>query len=183
MESAFDKPGKWFVVKVMSGHETTAQKNIEARIRSLNLEEKIFECLMPKHDVAEIKAGKKVIRSKKTFPGYLLVRCIMDDETWTAIKNTPDVAGFVGSGDKPIALKRKELDSFLTTNHSVDPTPENFALGFDRNDPVKVKSGPFAEHDGYIIDLNNKTLKLKVMVNLFGRETPVELDVSQVVKL
>ena len=182
MDSPFDREGKWFTVRTVSGHEGIAQKNIEARIRSLNLESKIFEAVIPMHDVAEVRSGKRVVRSKKTFPGYILVRCHMDDETWSAIRNTPDITGFVGSGDKPIALRRKEIEQFLMNENETNEI-DAVDIKFKENDSVTVKNGPFEGHNGFITNVNPKTLKLKVTVNLFGRDVPVELDVSQVAPL
>src|SRR6266853_205272 len=112
-ESPYDRPGQWFVVHTYAGYENKVKSNLESRIASMNMEDRIFECVIPMEDVIEFKAGKKVVVPKKVFPGYLLVRCDLDDDSWRVVRNTPGVTGFVGNGAKPVPLARKDVETFL----------------------------------------------------------------------
>ena len=182
------RPGQWFVVHTQSGYEKKVKSNLEARIQSMNMEEKIFEVAIPMEDVIEFKGGRKVVAQKKVFPGYLLVRCVMDDNSWYVIRNTPGVTGFVGQGrhgQKPTPLTRREVETFLAAKgegESVTKTSKP-RLEYEVSESVRVKEGPFADFSGQIIEINEDQLKLKVLVNIFGRETPVELEFGQVAKL
>ena len=186
VESPFNRPGRWYVVHTQSGYEKKVKQNLEARTSSMNMEERIHEVVIPMEDVVEFKGGKKVVVQKKMFPGYLLVRCELDDDSWYVIRNTPGVTGFVGQGAKPSPLPRKDVESFLSVSTE---TPEEVAqrakprLEYEIGETVRVKEGPFADFSGEIIEINEDQLKVKVLVNIFGRETPVELDFSQVAKL
>jgi len=185
-ESAFDRPGNWFVVHTQSGYEKKVRQNLEARRDSLHLEDRILEVEIPMEDVDEFRNGKKVTVSKKVFPGYLLVRCFLDDETWSAIRDTPGVVNFVGSGGKPSRLRRKEVETFLPVadeSEAVVPKRSKARFGFGIGETVRVKEGPFADFSGAIQEINEDQLKVKVLVNIFGRETPVELEFSQVAQL
>jgi transcriptional antiterminator NusG len=182
------RPGKWFVVHTQSGYEKKVKSNLEARISSMNMEDKIYECVIPMEDVVEFKGGRKVTVQKKVFPGYLLVRCQMDDDSWYVVRNTPGVTGFVGQGrlgQKPVPLARKEVETFLAAKGDGAPTPSKRApkLEYEIGESVRVKEGPFADFTGTVADLNADHLKLKVLVNIFGRETLVEMDFGQVAKL
>jgi len=154
----------------------------------MNMEEKIFEIVIPMEEVVEFKNGRKQTVQKKVFPGYLLVRCIMDDESWYCIRNTPGVTGFVGQsrqGQKPTPLSRREVQTFLSAKgdgqeSSARKKPK---LDFEVGESVRVKEGPFADFNGQIAEINADHMKLKVLVNIFGRETSVEMDFSQVAKL
>ena len=186
VESPFDRPGRWYVVHTQSGYEKKVKQNLEARTSSMNMEERIHEVVIPMEDVVDFKGGKKVVVQKKMFPGYLLVRCELDDDSWYVIRNTPGVTGFVGQGAKPSPLPRKDVESFLSVSTE---TPEEVAhrakprLEYEMGETVRVKEGPFADFSGEIIEINEDQLKLKVLVNIFGRETPVELEFSKVAKL
>ena len=185
-ESAFDKPGNWYVVHTQSGYENKVRKNLDARTASMNLEDRILEIVIPMEDVVEFRNGKKVTVSKKMFPGYLLVRCYLDDASWAAIRDTPGIVNFVGAGGKPSRLGRREVETFLPTADETAaeaPVKAKARLGFDTGDTVRVKEGPFADFSGEIIEINVDQLKVKVLVNIFGRETPVELEFSQVAQL
>ena len=185
-QSPFDRPGRWYVVHTQSGYEKKVKQNLEARTSSMNMEERIHEVMIPLEDVVEIRNGKKVVVQKKMFPGYLLVRCNLDDDSWYVIRNTPGVTGFVGAGNKPSPLPRKDVESFLSvkTGEEVEATKRSKPrLEYEMNETVRVKEGPFADFSGEIIEINADQLKLKVLVNIFGRETPVELEFSQVAKL
>jgi transcriptional antiterminator NusG len=182
------RPGKWYVVHSQSGYEKKVKANLEARIQSMNMEEKIFETVIPMEDVVEFKNGRKQVVQKKVFPGYLLVRCDMDDASWYCIRNTPGVTGFVGQsrfGQKPTPLSRREVETFLSVKgdgHEAAPRRKP-KLEYQVGESVRVKEGPFADFSGQVVEINADHMKLKVLVNIFGRETPVELDFSQVSKL
>jgi transcriptional antiterminator NusG len=186
VESPYDRPGRWFVVHTQSGYEKKVKQNLEARISSMNMEERIYEVVIPMEDVVEFKQGKKQVVSKKMFPGYLLVRCQLDDDSWYVIRNTPGVTGFVGQGAKPSPLPRRDVEAFLQVKpEGEEATPKRGKprLEYEMGETVRVKEGPFADFSGEVIELNEDQLKVKVLVNIFGRETPVELEFSQVAKL
>ncbi len=184
VESPYDRPGSWYVVHTYAGYENKVKSNLESRIASMNMEDRIYECVIPMEDVIEFKGGKRVVVQKKVFPGYLLVRCDLDDDSWYVIRNTPGVTGFVGQGAKPSPLGRKDVESFLQVKTD-DEAPKRGRprLEYERGETVRVKEGPFADFSGEIVEINEDQLKLKVLVNIFGRETPVELEFSQVAKL
>jgi len=183
------RPGKWFVVHTQSGYEKKVKSNLEARISSMNMEDKIFEVVIPMEEVDEFKNGRKQTVQKKVFPGYLLVRCQMDDNSWYCIRNTPGVTGFVGQnkqGQKPTPLSRREVQTFLAAKGDGTggmPSRKKPKLDYEVGESVRVKEGPFADFAGTIAEINADHMKLKVLVNIFGRETLVEMDFSQVSKL
>jgi transcription termination/antitermination protein NusG len=183
------RPGQWYVVHTQSGYEKKVKSNLEARTASMNMEDKIFEIVIPMEDVQEFKNGRKVVVQKKVFPGYLLVRCEMGDDSWYVIRNTPGVTGFVGQGrlgQKPTPLARREVETFLSAKGDGGgdrPTRKKAKMEYEEGESVRVKEGPFADFTGTVTEINMDHLKLKVLVNIFGRETPVELDFSQVAKL
>ena len=185
-QSPFDRPGRWYVVHTQSGYEKKVKQNLEARTQSMNMEDSIHECVIPMEDVVEFKNGKKQIVQKKVFPGYLLVRCDMTDDSWYVIRNTPGITGFVGQGAKPSPLPRRDVENFLTVpDESEEVTTKRGKprLEYEQGETVRVKEGPFADFSGGIVEINEDQLKVKVLVNIFGRETPVELEFSQVAKL
>jgi transcriptional antiterminator NusG len=182
------RPGQWYVVHTQSGYEKKVTANLNARIQSMNMEDKIYEIVIPMEEVDEFKNGKKQTVMKKVFPGYLLVRCQMDDESWYCVRNTPGITGFVGQavkGQKPTPLSRREVKTFLSpkTNAQADAPRRKAKLDYEEGESVRVKEGPFADFTGEIAEINADHLKLKVLVNIFGRETLVEMDFSQVAKL
>jgi transcriptional antiterminator NusG len=185
-ESPYDRPGRWFVVHTYAGYENKVKSNLQSRIVSMNMEDRIYEVVIPMEDVVEFKNGKKVVVQKKVFPGYLLTRCDLDDDSWSVIRNTPGVTGFVGPGTKPTPLSRREVESILQVplaggvEQAKKTRPR---LEYEEGETVRVKEGPFADFSGQIDEINEDQLKLKVLVNIFGRETPVELEFSQVAKL
>ena len=185
VESPYDRPGRWYVVHTQSGYEKKVKQNLASRVRSMGVEERIFEVVIPMEDVIEFKGGKKVVVQKKMFPGYLLVRCELDDDSWYVIRNTPGVTGFVGSGARPVPLSRREVEEILgmPTDEQVAARKGKPRLEYDNGETVRVREGPFADFSGEIIEINEDQLKLKVLVNIFGRETPVELEFGQVAKL
>lgn len=186
VDSPWTRPGKWYVLHTQSGYENKVRQNLEARTSSMNMEHRIYEVVIPMEDVVEYKQGKKVVVQKKMFPGYLLVRCRLDDDSWYVIRNTPGVTGFVGAGNKPSPLPRRDVETFLAVKADDDeqaPKRQRPRLAYDLNETVRVKEGPFADFSGEIVEINEDQLKLKVLVDIFGRETPVELEFSQVAKL
>ncbi len=186
VESPYDRPGKWFVVHTQSGYEKKVSKNLQSRIASMNLEDRIHEVIIPMEDVVEFRNGRKATISKKMFPGYLLVRCHLDDISWAAVRDTPGIVNFVGSGGKPLPLGRQEVENLLQApdeDNFESPRKSRARFGFDEGETVRVKEGPFGGFSGEIIEINEDQLKVKVLVNIFGRETPVELSFSQVAQL
>jgi transcriptional antiterminator NusG len=176
-----ERPGDWFVIHTYAGYENKVKANLLSRISSMNVEDSVFEVVIPMEDVMEIKQGKKQIVQKKVFPGYLLCRMYLDDDSWYVVRNTPGVTGFVGSGAKPTPLSAREVDRILQVKE--DQKKLKPRLEFEENESVRVTSGPFANFTGSISEINVDQSKLKVLVNIFGRETPVELGFDQVAKL
>jgi transcriptional antiterminator NusG len=183
VKDPFKGPGEWYVVHTYAGYENKVKANLESRIHTMQMEDKIFDVVIPMEDVMEIKGGKKQIVQRKVFPGYLLVRMIYDNDSWYVVRNTPGVTGFVaaGTGSKPTPLSRREVEKILAVKkEEVKPT---FRLGFEEGDVVRIISGPFADFNGTINEINVDQSKLKVLVNIFDRETPVELGFDQVAKV
>lgn len=187
-DPAWARPGKWYVVHTQAGYEKKVEANLRHRIQTMDMQDSIYEIVIPMEDVVEFKQGRKQTVQKKVFPGYILVRCEMDDQSWFCIRNTPGVTGFVGQshkGQKPTALSRREVETFLTAKGDGQAAPKRKApkLEFDVGESVRVKEGPFADFNGTVAEINTDHMKLKVLVNIFGRETLVEMDFSQVAKL
>jgi transcriptional antiterminator NusG len=185
--SPFDRSGRWYVVHTYAGYENKVKSNLASRVRSMAVEDRIFEVVIPMEDVIEFKNGRKVVVQKKVFPGYLLVRMDLDDHAWYVVRNTPGVTGFVGSGAKPTPLSRKEVEDILGTGVTdVGPQAEKKVrprLEYETGEQVRVVTGPFADFNGVISEIDVDRSKLKVLVNIFGRETPVELEFGDVAKL
>jgi len=183
--SPYDRPGRWYVVHTYAGYENKVKSNLESRISSMNMEDRIYEVVIPMEEVIEVKNGKKVPVQRKVYPGYLLTRAELDDDSWSVIRQTPGVTSFVGPGTKPTPLSREEIESILQVRpEGPEGKPKvKTRLEHEVGDTVRVKEGPFADFSGQIAEINEDQLKLKVLVNIFGRETPVELEFSQVAKL
>ncbi|HMC08208.1 MAG TPA: transcription termination/antitermination protein NusG, partial [Actinomycetota bacterium] len=175
-----ERPGDWYVVHTYAGYENKVKANLDTRIRSMNMEDKIFEVVIPIEDVIEFKGGKKQVVQKRIFPGYLMVRMYVDDDSWYVVRNTPGVTGFVGSGAKPVPLASREVEKILQVKPVERLKPR---LEFEEGESVRVVTGPFANFTGSISEINVDQSKVKVLVNIFGRETPVELSFEQVAKL
>lgn len=174
---------QWYVVHTYSGYENKVKMNLEKRVETMGMEEKIFRVIVPEEEETEIKNGKKKVVKKKFFPGYVLTEMIMTDDSWYVVRNTPGVTGFVGSsghGSKPTPLLPDEVDTLLK-QLGVDET--RVEVDFELQENVRVKEGPFTDFTGTIENIDIDKQKIKVHVNMFGRETPVELDFSQVEKL
>lgn len=177
---------KWFVIHTYSGYEAKVKSNLERRIASMNMKDKIFQVLIPTEKEKEIKGGKRREVDRKIFPGYVLVevktdeRGELENDAWYVIRNTPGVTGFVGSGAKPIALEDGEVRKLLRQLR--DETPK-FRITYQKGSPVRITSGPFQDFTGLVDEIMMEKEKVRVLVSIFGRETPVELDFGQVEKL
>jgi transcription termination/antitermination protein NusG len=182
--SPYDLPGAWYVVHSYSGYEKKVKANLETRVRSMHLEDKVFDVVIPMEDVVEYKGGKKVTVERKKFPGYVLVRMYMDDDSWYAVRNTPNVTGFVGSGTKPSPLSRKEVEHILgvAKEEGTKKSKPTFKPAWEVGETVRVVEGPFADFNGVIEDINVDQSTVRVLVDIFGRETPVELNFDQIIK-
>jgi transcription termination/antitermination protein NusG len=179
----FRGAGDWYVVHTYAGYENKVKANLESRIHTMQMEDKIFNVHIPMEDVMEIKGGKKQVVQRKVFPGYLLVKMEYDNDSWYVVRNTPGVTGFVaaGTGSKPTPLSRREVEKILAVKK--EEVKPQFRLGFEEGDVVRIISGPFADFNGTISEINVDQSKLKVLVNIFDRETPVELGFDQVAKV
>jgi transcriptional antiterminator NusG len=182
-DDPFGGPGDWYVVHTYAGYENKVKTNLESRIHTMQMEDKIFRVHIPMEDVMEIKSGKKQVVQKKVFPGYLLVKMFYDNDSWYVVRNTPGVTGFVsaGTGSKPTPLSKREVEKILVVKKE-EQKPQ-VRLGFEEGDVVRIISGPFADFNGTISEINPDQAKLKVLVNIFDRETPVELSFDQVAKV
>lgn len=173
----------WYVVHTYSGYENKVKANLEKRVESMNMEDKIFRVVVPMEEEIVNKDGKKKVVKRKVYPGYVLVEMIQTDDSWYVVRNTPGVTGFVGStgsGSKPIPLRPEEAEEILRHMGIEDPKP---VIDFELKENVRVKVGPFANFVGSIEEIIPEKSKVKVHVNMFGRETPLELDYTQVEKI
>lgn len=188
IERPWLRPGKWYVVHSQSGYEKKSEQAMQARVQTMHLEQKIYEIVIPMEDVVEFKNGRKQTVQKKMFPGYILVRCELDDESWLCVRQTPGITGFVGQnqrGQRPTPLSKKEVQHFFAPKEEGEVQPKRKApkMEYDVGEAVRVKEGPFADFQGQIAEINGDHMKLKVLVNIFGRDTLVEMDFGQVAKL
>jgi transcriptional antiterminator NusG len=172
---------RWYVINTYSGHENKVKQNLEHRVHTMGQERNVRQVVVPTEQVTEInKDGHKEPKEKRTMPGYVLVNMEMTDDSWGLVKNTPGVTGFVGSRNKPIPLSKVEVDRLLHRETAERPrTRAQFSIG----ESVKVISGPLADFSGEIAEINEDAAKLKVLVSIFGRETPVEVNYDQVKKI
>ncbi len=160
-----------------SGYEERTKSNLEMRIASMDMEKKIFQVVVPKEDEIEIKGGERKTVSRKTLPGYILVQMELDEQSWYVVRNTPGVTGFVASGTMPVPLEEEEVAHIMSRMESATP---KIKLGFAEKDNVRIIDGPFAEFIGTVDEINLEKGKVRLMVSFFGRETPIDLDLSQV---
>ena len=174
------KTKQWYVIHTYSGYENKVKANLEHRIESMGVEDQIFQVLVPMEEEIEIKNGQRQTVNKKVFPGYVLVEMAMSDESWYVVRNTPGVTSFVGSGNRPTPLMDHEVKSILKQMGVETP---KFKVQFTKGQSVRVTDGPFAEFIGTVDEVNPERNKVKVLVSIFGRETPVELDFLQIEKL
>lgn len=181
MEDKSNNPNaKWYVVHTYSGHENKVAAALKQRVESENLQEKILEILVPMQDKIEIKSGKKAVVKEKIFPGYILVKMILDDNSWLAVRTTQGVTSFVGIGNKPTPISDQEVATIVRFTQEAAPV---YKQVFAVSDTVKIIDGPFAEFIGKVDSLDEEKGKIRVLVSIFGRETPVELDFLQVQKI
>jgi len=170
----------WYAIHTYAGYENAVVRNLKQRIESLGMEDKIFNVLVPTEKTVKVKGGKRVEEDQKIYPGYILVDMIVTDDSWYVVRNTPRVTGFVGSGVTPVPLEKKEVDQLLgrmntqTVKHAIDLAPD---------DAVTITDGPFKELEGKVSEVDAERGKVKVLVSMFGRETPVELDFLQIKKI
>ena len=178
-----DARKQWYVIHTYSGYENKVKANLERRIHSMNMQDKIFRVLVPMEDEVEFKDGKRKITPKKVFPGYVLVEMDMDDQSWYVVRNTSGVTGFVGSpgaGEKPVPLQDKEVKTILKQMGIETP---KLKIDFKKGDRVKVTSGPFFDFTGIVDEIQPEKEKVRALISIFGRETPVELEFYQIEKV
>lgn len=171
---------RWYVIHTHSGYEENVAQNLKQRIESLDMEDKIFSVLVPKEKKIKIKNGKRNVFDEKIFPGYVMVEMIVTDDSWYVVRNTPYVTGFVGSGNKPVPVSDKEIKSLQKRMGVKEP---KYKIDITVNTPVQITDGPFKNFEGKISEIDEERGKVKVLVSMFGRETPVELDYLQVKKI
>ena len=172
--------GKWYVLHSQTGHENRVMNNLEQRIQSLGVEDKIFDIIVPTREVVVIKKGKKTKQKEKVFPGYIFVRMTLNDESWLVVRTTEGVTGFIGAGTKPTPISDKEVQAIMRFVQQEQP---KFKAKFSVGEAVKITEGPFADFLGSIEAIDEEKGKIRVLVSIFDRETPVELDFLQVKKL
>lgn len=171
---------RWYTIHTYAGYENAVERNLKQRIESLGMENKIFEVIVPTEKKIRVKGGKRIVEEEKIYPGYILVRMIVDDDSWFVVRNTPRVTGFVGSGNTPVPMEAKEVDSLMKRMKAEAP---KHRIDLMKDDPVVIADGPFKDLEGKVGGIDEERGKVKVMVSMFGRETPVELDFLQVRKL
>jgi transcriptional antiterminator NusG len=175
-----NKQKLWFAIHTYSGYEERVKKNLEQRLKSLDMESEIAEVVIPTEEEIEVKNGQRRTVNKKIMPGYVLVNMAMTDNSWSVVRNTPGVTGFVGSGNKPVPLKDEEVGQILKQMEEEAPRVK---VGFRKGQSIRVTDGPFIDFVGIVDEISTEKGKVKVLLTLFGRETPVELDFLQVEKL
>ena len=171
---------QWFVIHTYSGYEERVKKNLEQRIRAMDSGDEVFEVTIPTEEEIEVKNGQRRTVTKKILPGYVLVQMNMSDQSWNVVRNTPGVTGFVGSGNKPVPLREEEVSQILRQMEAEAPKVK---VGFRKGQSIRVTDGPFIDFVGVVDDISLEKGKVKVLLSLFGRDTPVELDFLQVEKL
>jgi transcriptional antiterminator NusG len=171
---------QWYVIHTYSGYENKVKANLEHRIASMDMTDRIFQVIVPTESEVEVRDGQRRTVQKKVFPGYVLVEMIMNDDSWYVVRNTPGVTGFVGSGNKPVALDETEVKQILRQMKVETP---RIKVGFSKGQSVRIIDGPFAEFIGTVDDIYAERGKVRVLVSFFGRETPVELDFLQVERM
>ena len=167
----------WYVIHSYSGYENKVKKNLESRIDTMGMNNRIFSVIVPTEEQVELKGGKRRTTQRRIFPGYLLIQMILDDDSWSVVRNTPGVTGFVGMGNKPTALTQEEVDRIMNRIEADAPT---IKVNFMEGDNVQITDGPFANFNGTVDSIDREKGKVRVLVNFFGRDTPIELDFLQV---
>jgi len=171
---------RWYAIHTYAGYENAVERNLKQRIDSLGMEDKIFDVIVPTEKKIRVKAGKRIVEEEKIYPGYILVSMIVDDDSWFVVRNTPRVTGFVGSGTTPVPMDETEVASLMKRMKAEAP---KHRIDLVKDDPVVIADGPFKDLEGKVGDIDEDRGKVKVLVSMFGRETPVELDFLQVRKL
>lgn len=174
------KEKNWYVIHTYSGYEDAVAKSLKQRVKSLGMEDKIFDVIVPKEKKIKIKDGKRKTVEEKVYPGYVLVQMIVTDDSWYVVRNTPNVTGFVGSGTIPVPVSDKEIKTLKKRMGVKEP---QYKIEVEVGDPVKITDGAFKGFDGKVSEIDEEKGKIKVLVNMFGRDTPVELDSLQVEKV
>ena len=174
------KEKNWYVIHTYSGYEDAVAKNLKQRIESLGMEDKIFNVIVPKEKKIKIKSGKRKTIEEKIYPGYVLVEMIVTDDSWYVVRNTPNVTGFVGAGTVPVPVSKQEIDNLMKRMEVKEP---EYKIEVKAGDLVKITDGPFKDFDGKVSEIDQERGKVKVLINMFGRDTPVELDSLQIKKM
>ncbi|MFQ5614144.1 MAG: transcription termination/antitermination protein NusG [Anaerolineae bacterium] len=176
-EPAAPPGAEWFVIHSYSGYENKVQKNLMHRIESMDMQNKIFQVVVPTEEEVELRDGQRRVTERRVFPGYILVQMLMDEDSWYVVRNTPGVTGFVGSGNKPVPLRQEEVDKILKRMEAEAP---KIKVSFRTGQKVRIIEGPFEDFMGTVDEIDTDRARVRVLVNFFGRETPVELDFLQV---
>jgi len=179
-KQVIEQEKNWYVIHTYSGYEDAVAKNLKQRIESLSMKEKIFNVIVPKEKKIKIKNGKRKTVEEKIYPGYVLVQMVVTDESWYVVRNTPRVTGFLGAGTTPIPVSKPDMDDLMKRMEMGEP---EFTVDFEAGQTVKVVDGPFKGFEGKVSEIDKERGKIKVLVNMFGRDTPVELDSLQIKKV
>ena len=175
-----EEDSRWYTIHTYAGYENAVERNLKQRIESLGMENKIFDVVVPTEKKIRVKGGKRIVEEEKIYPGYILVLMNVDDDSWFVVRNTPRVTGFVGSGNTPVPMEESEVSSLMKRMNAEAP---KHRIDLVKDDPVVIADGPFKDLEGKVGEIDEDRGKVKVMVSMFGRETPVELDFLQIRKL
>lgn len=170
----------WYAIHTYAGYEDAVAESLRKRIKALSMEDRIFNVVVPKEKKIKIQKGKKKVIEEKIYPGYVLVEMIVDDDSWYVVRNTPKVTGFIGAGTTPIPLSKKDIEELLKKMEAKEP---EYKIDFSKNDLVKIIDGPFKDFSGKILEIDNERGRVKILLDMFGRETPVEVDYLQIKKI
>lgn len=179
-EDAISSEPRWYTIHTYAGYENAVERNLKQRIESLGMQNKIFDVVVPTEKKVRVKAGKRVVEEEKIYPGYILVKMIVDEDSWFVVRNTPRVTGFVGSGTTPVPMDETEVATLM---NRMDADAPKHRIDLMKDDPVVINDGPFKDLEGKVGEIDEERGKVKVMVSMFGRETPVELDFLQIRKM
>ena len=179
-DDAMSTEPRWYTIQTYAGYENAVERNLKQRIESLGMEHKIFDVKVPTEKKIRVKGGKRVVEEEKIYPGYILVRMIVDEDSWFVVRNTPRVTGFVGSGVTPVPMDESEVATLMKR---MDAEAPKHRIDLSKEDPIVIIDGPFKDLEGKVGEIDEERGKVKVMVAMFGRETPVELDFLQIRKL
>lgn len=171
---------RWYTIHTYAGYENAVERNLKQRIESLGMENKIFKVIVPTEKKIRVKGGKRIVEEEKIYPGYILVNMVVDDDSWFVVRNTPRVTGFVGAGNTPVPMEEGEVATLMKRMTAEAP---KHRIDLVKEDPIVIVDGPFKDLEGKVGDIDEDRGKVKVMVSMFGRETPVELDFLQIRKL